>query len=87
LDCRKVPANALDRRRQSGEEFLFRQSSYLKYEQIFFHNNNFRICAAYLGAKDWKDITSEVSFPAGTRHGSIFKLNKQEFEKWLGKNK
>ena len=28
---------------------------------------------------NWKDISEEVSFPEGTRHGTVFKVTKQEF--------
>lgn len=30
--------------------------------------------------KNWKDISDTISFPAGTRHGTVFKVSKQEFE-------
>jgi hypothetical protein len=31
---------------------------------------------------NWKDISERVSFPEGTRHGSVFKVTKQEFAKF-----
>ncbi|MFC4872321.1 glycoside hydrolase family 43 protein [Negadavirga shengliensis] len=31
--------------------------------------------------EDWKDISEEVSFPEGTRHGTVFKITQKEFEK------
>ncbi|CAN5362257.1 hypothetical protein BH23BAC1_BH23BAC1_51680 [soil metagenome] len=31
--------------------------------------------------KNWTDISDKISFPAGMRHGSIFKVNKEEFER------
>ena len=33
--------------------------------------------------KNWKDISDEISFPAGLRHGTVFKISKEEFEKWF----
>jgi hypothetical protein len=33
--------------------------------------------------KSWKDVSDEISFPSGTRHGSVFKIRREEFEKWL----
>jgi hypothetical protein len=30
--------------------------------------------------KNWKDISDRISFPAGTRHGTVFRVSKQEFE-------
>ncbi len=36
--------------------------------------------------KDWTDISDKVSFPKGTRHGTVFTVTKKEFEvlgKWL----
>lgn len=30
--------------------------------------------------RNWTDISDKVSFPAGTRHGSVFKIKKKEFE-------
>lgn len=29
----------------------------------------------------WKDISNEVSFPTGVRHGTVFKISNEEFEK------
>lgn len=29
--------------------------------------------------ENWKDISGEISFPEGTRHGTVFKVTKQEF--------
>lgn len=29
---------------------------------------------------NWKDISDEISFPAGTRHGTVFKISNIEFE-------
>jgi predicted GH43/DUF377 family glycosyl hydrolase len=31
--------------------------------------------------KNWTDISDKISFPAGTRHGTFFKINKKLFEK------
>jgi len=31
--------------------------------------------------KSWKDISDEIQFPKGTRHGSIFKISFEEFSK------
>jgi len=33
--------------------------------------------------KDWKDISNEVKFPIGIRHGSVFKISKKEFKELL----
>lgn len=33
--------------------------------------------------KDWQDISDKISFPEGMRHGSIFTVSQQEFEKLL----
>ena len=33
--------------------------------------------------KNWTDVSGQVSFPPGTRHGTIFKISKKEFENWL----
>lgn len=30
---------------------------------------------------NWTDISNKVSFPEGTRHGTVFKISKEEFEK------
>jgi hypothetical protein len=30
--------------------------------------------------KNWKDISDKVSFPQGTRHGSVFRISKDEFQ-------
>jgi hypothetical protein len=30
--------------------------------------------------KNWKDISDKISFPQGTRHGSVFKISKDELE-------
>ena len=35
--------------------------------------------------KEWKDISDKIKFPPGTRHGTVFTISKDEFEKWLGK--
>lgn len=29
---------------------------------------------------NWKDISEKISFPKGTRHGSVFTISKSEFE-------
>jgi hypothetical protein len=34
--------------------------------------------------KTWTDISDKVLFPAGARHGTILKMNKAEFDRWLG---
>ena len=31
--------------------------------------------------KDWEDVSTMVSFPEGTRHGSILKITRKELEK------
>jgi beta-xylosidase len=31
----------------------------------------------------WKDISDEISFPKGTRHGSVFSISKAEFNKFF----
>ncbi len=31
----------------------------------------------------WKDISDQVSFPEGTRHGAVFSVTQKEFEGWL----
>ncbi len=36
--------------------------------------------------KSWEDISDKVSFPHGTRHGTVFKISKDEFEN-LNKDK
>jgi hypothetical protein len=35
---------------------------------------------ASVDLKTWKDISDKISFPAGTRHGTVFKVSKEEFE-------
>lgn len=35
---------------------------------------------ASVDLKTWKDISDKISFPAGTRHGTVFKVSKLEFE-------
>ena len=30
---------------------------------------------------NWKDISDKISFPAGTRHGTVFSVTKKEFDK------
>jgi hypothetical protein len=35
--------------------------------------------------KNWSDISDKIEFPVGTRHGTVFVINKNEFEQWLGK--
>jgi len=32
---------------------------------------------------NWKDISDEISFPKGTRHGSVFSISKVEFSKFF----
>ena len=34
---------------------------------------------------NWKDVSDEINFPSGTRHGSAFKITKREFDRWFGK--
>ncbi len=29
--------------------------------------------------KNWKDISAEISFPKGTRHGTVFSISEQPF--------
>jgi hypothetical protein len=31
--------------------------------------------------ENWEDISDEISFPGGMRHGTIFKVSQAEFEK------
>jgi hypothetical protein len=31
--------------------------------------------------KDWTDISGEISFPEGTRHGTVFPVHKSVLEK------
>jgi hypothetical protein len=31
--------------------------------------------------ENWIDISDQVSFPEGARHGSIIRISKKEFEK------
>ncbi len=33
--------------------------------------------------KNWTDISDKINFPAGTRHGTIFTISNEEFQKWL----
>ena len=33
---------------------------------------------------NWTDVSEKVSFPAGTRHGTVFTISHEEFRKWLG---
>jgi hypothetical protein len=35
---------------------------------------------ASVDLKTWKDISDTISFPAGARHGTVFKVSKEEFE-------
>jgi len=35
---------------------------------------------ASVDLKTWKDISDKISFPAGTRHGTVFKVSKEEYE-------
>jgi len=30
---------------------------------------------------NWKDVSDTISFPKGTRHGTVFTVTKQEFDK------
>lgn len=34
--------------------------------------------------KVWKDISDEISFPKGLRHGTVFTITRDEFDKWFG---
>lgn len=34
---------------------------------------------------NWTDISDKVSFPKGTRHGTVLKISRKEFEKMLGR--
>lgn len=34
-----------------------------------------------INRKDWTDISDKISLPAGLRHGTIFKISNEEFEK------
>lgn len=36
--------------------------------------------------KDWEDISDKVSFPEGTRHGTVFKVSGAVFEKLKNRN-
>ena len=36
--------------------------------------------------KDWEDISDKVSFPEGTRHGTVFKVSRSVFEKLKNQN-
>ncbi|HYM95496.1 MAG TPA: glycosyl hydrolase, partial [Chitinophagaceae bacterium] len=31
----------------------------------------------------WKDISDKISFPKGTRHGTVFTISKEEFNKFF----
>jgi len=33
--------------------------------------------------KNWKDVSDEVSFPEGTRHGTIFEVSREILDKLL----
>jgi predicted GH43/DUF377 family glycosyl hydrolase len=35
--------------------------------------------------KEWKDISDKIKFPSGVRHGTVFKIKAEEFDRWLGK--
>ena len=35
--------------------------------------------------ENWTDITEEISFPEGTRHGTVFKITESEFQELLNK--
>jgi len=34
---------------------------------------------------NWYDISDKVSFPKGTRHGTVFSISRKDFEAWFGK--
>jgi len=34
--------------------------------------------------KVWNDISDEISFPKGLRHGTVFTITRDEFDKWFG---
>lgn len=34
--------------------------------------------------KTWTDISDKISFPEGTRHGTVFTISEQEFISWFG---
>ena len=36
--------------------------------------------------KNWKDISDEISYPKGLRHGTVFKVSKVFFDKLMNKN-
>jgi len=36
--------------------------------------------------RHWNDITDSISFPQGTRHGTVLKITKSELDKLLNKN-
>jgi hypothetical protein len=36
--------------------------------------------------KDWEDISDKISFPEGTRHGTVFKVSRSVFEKLKNQN-
>jgi beta-galactosidase len=33
--------------------------------------------------KDWEDVSENVNFPKGVRHGSAFKVSKEVFDKLI----
>ena len=33
--------------------------------------------------KDWEDISDQITFPQGTRHGTVFKISQKEFKELL----
>jgi len=33
--------------------------------------------------KEWKDISDQIKFPPGTRHGTVFTISTAEFERWF----
>ena len=37
--------------------------------------------------KSWTDISDKVNFPPGTRHGTILKVSREKFHRWLDKYK
>ncbi|HYJ37194.1 MAG TPA: glycoside hydrolase family 43 protein [Chitinophagaceae bacterium] len=37
--------------------------------------------------KSWNDISDKVTFPPGTRHGTILKISREVFHRWLDKYK
>ena len=36
-----------------------------------------------INLKDWEDISNEIHFPDGTRHGTVFKVKKKVVDKLL----